>query len=409
MSVEAAAALPRPSTRLALAVALAAALIPLGSTMLAVAVPSIAGGVGIDAARLTPWIVTSYLVVSIACLWPGGRLADRIGTRRGLALGQLLFAAGAVTGTLATSLAALVAARVLMAAGGAVMVPAAMALLRELTAPELRIRAFGWFGSVMALAAAVGPLVGGEITTSLGWRAMFGLQVVPLLLSILLGLGTGGVMPAASAPPGGSLHDLRGLARSRSFVGGALATALQNTAMYAALFLMPLLLTDLRGESPADVGRALLGLTGSIVVGSFAGGHLADRWGARLVAVGAAALSVAGLLFLHDVAAIRSALDAVPGLVLLGLGVGLTNGPASGSAMSSVPAALSGTAAGLLSMLRYAGGVLGMALLAPLVPGSAVAAAEAQHALVMLLLAGAAALGGVAGLLLPGPGPRARD
>ncbi len=399
----------RATLRLGAAVALAATLIPLSSTMLAVAIPAIATELEVDHRIVAPWVVTSYLIVAILGQWPGGRLADAIGTRRALGLGQAMCAAGAILGTVAGSLPALVAARVLMAAGGAVMVPAAMAMVRALTRVDQRVRAFGWFGSLMGLAAAIGPLVGGEITSLLGWRATFGLQLIPLGASLALGGGLWMIAPPPRpAPPPGQAHALRSLAGNCTFLGGGIAIALQNTAMYATLFLMPILLTGLRGESAASVGRALLAMTGSMIAGSMLGGHLADRAGARGVALFAAALAVGGLGLVFDVAGLRVAADAVPGLAILGLGVGLMNGPANGSAMSVVPASLSGVAAGMLSTLRYLGGVLGMAVLALLdADAGAGLGAESQFAQVIALLALAAAGSGVAALWLPGRGRQA--
>lgn len=391
--------------RHSVAFALAATLIPLASTMLAVAMPGIAASLGVDAAQLTPWLVASYLAVSILGTGPGGRIADSLGAPRALAWGQVACGAGALLGTIGATLPMLVAARVLMAAGGALMVPAAMALLRAVTLPERRARAFGLFGALMGVAAGAGPLIGGELAHRFGWRATFAVLLLPLAVSAWLARG----IPEVAAP---SRADelpgvLRELASSRAFVGGSLVVALQNCAMYAVLFQMPLLLGVLRGESEAVVGRALLSLTAAMVVGSWLGGHVSERLGPRATVVIACGVSVAGLARLRDVASIRTALDAVPGLAPLGLGVGLTTGPSNGSAMSAVSGRRSATAAGVMSSVRYVGGVLGMLALLPLKSRVSPELAESLHAHALALLLGASVLAAFAGLLLPGRAPRA--
>ena len=157
----------RSGSRL-LAAALAAALMPLNSTMIAVALPDISAEFDADPAVVTQALVTSYLVAAIVLQSPAGKLGDRLGHARMVVSGQVLVGAGALLGFLAPSLVSLTVARVLMAAGGAVLVPATVALLRHTLPPERRGRAFGAFGAVMALAAALGPLLGGALVDAFG-------------------------------------------------------------------------------------------------------------------------------------------------------------------------------------------------------------------------------------------------
>ena len=100
--------------------------------------------------------MASYLVAAIVLQSPGGKLGDRLGHWRILAVGQVLTAIGALIGSLAATLGMLAVARVLMAAGGAAIVPATVALLRIEVPPQRRGRAFGLFGAVMSLAAGSG-------------------------------------------------------------------------------------------------------------------------------------------------------------------------------------------------------------------------------------------------------------
>ena len=141
--------------------------------MVAVAIPSIARSFHTTAQAVTPWLVTSYLMVGIVCQSPGGKLGDLLGHQRVLAIGQSVFAMSAFVGFFAQDLVWLALARVLMAASGAVMIPAATALLRNAVPPEQRTRAFGAFGSMMALSATIGPPLGDQITRHFGWPAIF--------------------------------------------------------------------------------------------------------------------------------------------------------------------------------------------------------------------------------------------
>src|SRR5690349_6663606 len=116
---------------------------PLNSTMVAVAVPDVAHRFDAAPGTVTQAVVATYLVAAIALQSPGGKLGDRLGQWRVFGLGQALIGAGALLGFLAPSLAVLVLARVLMASGGALVVPATVALLRTEVAPQRRGRAFG--------------------------------------------------------------------------------------------------------------------------------------------------------------------------------------------------------------------------------------------------------------------------
>ena len=163
-----------------------ASLMPLNSTMVAVAVPSIARTMGHGPAVVTQAVVATYLIAAIALQSPGGKLGDRLGHWRVLALGQAAVGGGAVLGFLAPSLPVLAGARVLMATGGALAVPATLALLRVSLPPERRGRAFGTFGAVMALAAALGPIVGGVLVEGFGWEAVFVANVPVLAVAAVL-------------------------------------------------------------------------------------------------------------------------------------------------------------------------------------------------------------------------------
>lgn len=376
------------------AILAAAILTPLGSTMIAVAVPAIARDLQRDPAALTSWLVLGYLAVGIAGQLAGGRLGDRTGHERALAGGLVAAGAGALLAASGASLAPLVAGRLLMAAGAAVTIPAAMALLRNGTPAARRGRVFATFSAAMGLAASVGPWLGGELVTRWGWRAVF-LGVLPMIAAALpaiapRALRARGTARAAMAPA--PWIDLRPFRRA-PFAGGALVAALHNLAQYALLFLVPVEIERRTAGGAAASGRVLLAMLLGGVVCAPLGARAAERFGARATVFAGSALGVAGYLLLPALAAFTDPLQLVPGLALLGIGLGLCTGPAQAAALDAAAREHAGAAAGLLATTRYVGGMLGIALLAVPLPGTA-------HWPLAGLLAVAASCG--AALLLPG-------
>ena len=427
---------------------LAASLAPLGSTMIAVALPSISRDINADPSDLTQWLVTSYLITSIALQSPGGRLGDLIGHGRALVAGLSLVALGGLLGLLADEMYALGVARILMATGGAATVPATIAILRNQTAAERRARVFGLFGAGMSLAAAIGPLVGGELTEGFGWRAVFAANLPVIALSLLLVLTSRGVYtrPAADPPAfdwlgsallaaglslvivalrmlgaGGwglgaagavllllfplwerraasPVVDFSLFARG-AFVGGGFIIALQNMAMYPLLFQLPVFFDQVRHLGARTMGQALLALTLAMMLSSVAGGRVSERIGARAQTLIGSLLALAGLWWFADIESVLTPLDVMPGMLLLGVGIGMTGPPAQAASMSTVGRDQSGMAGGVLSTLRYIGGVAGTTALGALLSDPA---SPASHQRPIFVYAGAILAAAALSLLLPG-------
>jgi MFS family permease len=424
------------------ALVLSVALVPLNSTMLAVAIPTIARDLSVASEALTQALVASYLLVGIVLQSPGGKLGDGIGHERALGLGQVVFAAGAIVGFVARSLPLLELSRGLMAAGGAVMVPSSFALVRSRVAEKAQARAFGAFGAVMGLAAAVGPLVGGEIVGRVGWPFLFAANAPPVLVAALLArsnvkeprrpmprfdvlgsalLGVGLVLAVLGLRAqrwglvGAGVVVLvlffgwerraanpvidPSLFRARAFAAGVSVVGLQNLAMYALLFELPLVLTRAFGGDAKTSGRTLLALTLAMVTGSLSGGRMVARLGARGAALLGSVVALAGIVYLGWQTP-TGAGDLVPGLVLLGVGIGLSTPAVQTASMAAVDRAKSGMAAGVSSTARYLGGVIGVGVVSTLTSGAAEPLAAhrlaAQMLAVVLLVAifAAAALPG---------------
>jgi MFS family permease len=388
---------------------LTASLMPLNSTMVAVAVPDIGEEFGHPLPTVTQALVATYLITAIALQSPGGKLGDRLGPWRVVRFGQVAIAAGAVLGLVAPGLATLTVARMLMACGGALVVPATVALLRLELPPERRGRAFGTFGAVMALAAAVGPVVGGVLVDAFSWEAVFLANVPVLVVSALLQANVPPVAAPSPAPRfdvyGSALLTLAlvlvvagaqgehvaslgvlalGLAvlaafgwwetraedpvvdltlfRSLPFTAGSSLIGLQNLVMYALLFELPLVLDALFELSARATGQLLTFLMAAMVALSLVAGRLTDRFGARPVALGGALLCLGGLPVLQRSGPTTPEDVRLP-LALLGAGLGLSSPAAQTASLSAVPHEQSAMAAGVGSTMRYLGAVAGIAVL----------------------------------------------
>ena len=436
--------------------------------MIAVALPSIGSELGVGSGVLTQWLVTSYLIVGIATMSPGGKLGDRIGHRRGLVLGMAIYAAGSIAGFTLGTLPSLAFARISMALGGAMAVPATMAMLRNLVPPERRARTFGYFGSVMGTAAAIGPLVGGELTALFGWRSVFIANIPVILLAyFLIGRGTrsiqhradleaaqhSGVSEAAAsraerpAPRfdilgsvllGGGLTLLVVAAQASgptalgaafcaaglltvfvwwerrvaepvldlslflqpTFAAASAVIGMQNLAMYALLFQLPIFFEQVRHVEAGTTGRTIIGMMIAMVVCSPLGGRLSESFGSRATAFFGTLVSLAGLYLLSDFEALAAPGDALAGLVLMGAGLGLSSAPSQAAAMSAVARSDAGMGGGAVSTARYIGGVIGISALGYLLSGAQ--AGVDAHSAAAVVYSAALVIAALSALALPG-------
>jgi len=423
------------TTRGLVAACLAASLMPLNSTMIAVAVPDIAQHVDASPGTVTQALVATYLVAAIALQSPGGKLGDRIGQWSAFGFGQALLAVGAIAGFLAPTLWLLTASRVLMAAGGAIVVPATIALLRTELPEHRRGRAFGIFGSVMSLAAGIGPLVGGELVRWFGWPSIFLANIPILVLSAILAASAhheptprrpsrfdwaGSMLLAAALvalvlaaqQPGqrGLLLAAAGIVllvpfvvverrvadpvvafglfREVRFTAGTLVIALLNLVMYALVFEIPLVVDHTFHIGPERTGRLLIFLMLAMVFTSLLAGRLTDRFGPRPLGLLGVLMCLLGLVLMR-VLPLEAATDLRLPLVLLGVGLGLANPAAQAASLAGVSRADSGMAAGVGSTMRYLGGIVGIALLGRVIDGAgSVDAVLAQHNLLLTVFVG---------------------
>lgn len=351
---------PRRPERAALLAALlpAAALVPVASTVVAVALPAIIADLATGTAAIG-WLVSGYLVLVAVLQLPAGRLGDELGHRRVLLAGTGLMAAASVAAASSPTAAPLVAARLLQGVAGALVVPNVLAVIRREVAEGERDRSVGAFLAVMAAGSVLGVVGGGFLVALGGWRAAFG--GVAVLAVGALGAGSTLSVPARVRVPEPGRPD--GLPRSRSsraLVRCAGGIALTNLALYLVLLVVPLHLEAL-GWSAGAAGTLLGSFVGASTLGALVAARVA-RWVGRGRAVVAAhVLGGAALL----------ALPAVPGgagwllppLSGGGLGLGVAMSLWLGRGVDAAGAETAGATSGLLFASRYAGSILGSALL----------------------------------------------
>ena len=397
------------------AVALGALLAPLNSTMIAVALPDIVDDFDTSIGTVG-WLVTSYLL-ALAVVQPvAGKLGDRHGRRPFIIGGLAVFGIASLGAALAPSLPFLIGFRVAQAVSGAVVFPNGAGLIRELIPADRRGGAFGIVGGSIALAAGLGPLIGGVLVGVGGWRAIFIVNVpfvaaalaiawravprnpgvVPdtafdwlgaALLAAVLGGSAALVVESGHAPitlaPGipvllflAAVFVRRELRHPdpvfqprffaiRPFAAANAGISSSNLAFYTVLLATPLLLTRHLHWSSVQVGVALALLSAPMVVFSPIGGRLADRYGRRMPAVTGCVALTAGLVPLAMAPGL-STYALLPCLLVMGTGVGLSSAGLQASAIEALEPAQAGVAAGLFSTSRYIGSFAGSIALARL-------------------------------------------
>ena len=411
--------------------------------MIAVALPSVIGEFNVSVTRAA-WLVTAYLV-AMASLQPlAGKLGDRFG-RRGLMLAGLsLFGLASLGAATSPNLYVLIAFRVLQAATGALVLPNAVALVREVMPEERRARGFGLIGASVGLAAAAGPPIGGLLVDAAGWRAIFYINVPIVALALYMGwrwipspqrsdvrraafdvpgaillpavlaslaafvmLIAGGGLSASAAIAGGvavavaaavfAWREYRHqdpvfqprLFTVRSFAASNAGVAFSNMAMYSLLLSVPLLLSSRGSYSNIQVGLVLMALSVAMVFFTPLGGWLADRFGRRIpTAAGLSLLALAALPLALEGDGVALAV-LVPSLAAVGVGLGVANPGLQTSAVESVKRGQAGAAAGVYSTSRYFGSIVGSAILAGLIGADRTYAAGIGPVFVLVFAAAA--------------------
>ncbi|MFE1173566.1 MFS transporter [Streptomyces sp. NPDC058773] len=406
-------------------------IVSLDNTVLNVALPSVQRDLHASVAGMQ-WTIDAYTLVLAALLMLAGSTADRLGRRRIFLVGLVVFAAGSLLCSLAPSLEWLVVFRMVQAVGGSMLNPVAMSIITNtFTEPRERARAIGVWGGVVGISMAAGPVIGGLLVQSVGWRSIFWINVpigalalfltlryVPesraprprrvdpvgqLLVIGLLGSLTYAIIEAPDA--GGTspeilafvlvalvclagligyerrrpepLIDLR-FFHSAPFSGATVVAVCAFAALAGFLFINTLYLQNIRGLSALDAGLYMLPMAGMTLIFAPVSGRLVGSRGPRLsLLLAGMAMGASGLLFAAFDAQSTNSL-MFTGYVLFGIGFGLVNAPITNTAVSGMPRAQAGVAAAVASTSRQVGQSLGVAVIGAVLAGGAHASATAD-------------------------------
>ncbi|MDT0317527.1 DHA2 family efflux MFS transporter permease subunit [Streptomyces millisiae] len=390
-------------------------IVSLDITALNVALPSLERELGASVSGLQ-WTVDIYTVVLASFLMLSGSTADRVGRRRVFQIGLVVFTAGSLLCALAPSLGWLVAFRAAQAIGGSMLNPVAMSIITNtFRDPKELARAIGVWGGVVGISMAVGPILGGALVSSFGWRAIFWLNLpvglaalvltarfVPesraprprrldpvgqVLVIVLLGSLTFGIIEGGKEGWGSPvllvcfgiallavcallwyeprraepLLELR-FFRSVPFSGAFAIAVLAFAGLGGFLFLNTIYLQNERHLSPFEAGAHLLPMAVVTLFASPLSGYLVGHFGARVPLLPAGVAILASGLLLTRLEPDSSLGLLFSAYALFGIGFGLVNAPITNTAVTGMPRAQAGVAAGIASTGRQVGSALGVAV-----------------------------------------------
>jgi EmrB/QacA subfamily drug resistance transporter len=421
-------------------------MIMLDNTVVNVALPSMRSSLHMSLSELE-WVVAGYALTFAAFMLIGGKLADFFGRRLIFMIGLAVFTGASLACGFAPNGGFLIGARIVQGLGGAMMNPATLSIIAATFAPRERGRAIGIWAGVSAMALAIGPLVGGLLTEHVNWNWIFfinvpvgliGLLAIPLfidesrdtsaeqrldlpgLTASALGLFSltygfieansygwtsvrilGAFAVAAASLVGFVLLEKHqrapmldlSLFRNRTFGGANASMLFVGLAMFGTFFYVSLYMQNVLGYSPVEAGASFLPMTILIILIAPRAGALTDRVGSRWLVGGGMTLLSAMLFYYTQLGAHEAFWAILPGLLLGGVGMGMTMTPVTAAAMSAVAVDKAGVGSAVLNSARQVGGSLGIAVMGAIVASSSGYLTGFHDALrvgALLCLAGAA-------------------
>ncbi len=383
-------------------------------TIVNVALPSIQTSLKATFSDLQ-WVVDAYALTLAALLLTTGSLADLFGRRRVFMIGLVIFSLSSLLSGLATSPLWLNLARGAQGIGGAAMFSTSLALLGTAFQGRERGTAFGAWGAITGLAVAIGPVVGGALTTGLSWRWIFLVNVPIGVIALVLcwlrveeskqpgarrpdvigvitfsgalgalvyalikgnskGWGSAEILAcligsavllvvfviAELLQRDNAMFDLK-LFRKPTFTGGAIAAFALSAGLFALLLYITLYLQDVLGFSAFATGLRLLVISGGILLTSTLAGRLTARVPIRFLIAPGLALVGIGLLLMRGLHADSGWTHLIPGFIVAGAGTGLINPPLASTAIGVVAPERAGMASGINSTFRQVGIATGIA------------------------------------------------
>ena len=421
-------------------------------TALSVAVPQIEKNLGTDLST-AQWVINGYTLVFGVLIVTGGKLADLYGRKRIFMIGSAIFAGFSVLGGFAPNIDVLIACRMVMGIGGALMWPAVLGMTYAILPDDKAGIAGGLILGVAGLGNAVGPMFGGFLTDVLSWRwvffvnlpialfAMFVTQrevsesqvgatdrrldapgiatltvgVVALLLALDEGSDVGFTSPSILAffavgfvmlvvfgvvesRQGDHALIPRDILSNRIFTAASVSVLVMSAIFFSALLYLPQFMTKVLGYSALGSGAGLLPMMGVFAATSFVAGSLYQRLGAKaIVSLGAGFLAV-GMLMLSRLDVHSSYGSLVPGMIVLGIGVGLFYSSVTTSAVTALDPSRSSLAGGIVYMCQIAGGAIGLGLNTAIVVASGTTGSDLADGISNAFMVDA--MLGVAGLVI---------
>ena len=384
-------------------------------TIVNVALPSIRQDLGASISGLQ-WVIDAYTMVVASLLMLAGSMADRFGRRRVFQIGMALFTLGSLLCSVAPSVQGLVAFRIVQALGATMLNPVAMSIIANtFHEPKARARAIGVWGAVAGVSMALGPVIGGALTETVGWRSIFWVNLpvgiaamvlaaryIPeskaprprrvdplgqLLVFVILAAVTYAVIEgphvgwssntivglfaaAALALIGLLIYEPRRheplidvrFFRSAPFSSATLIAVCSFSAFSGFLFLNALYLQEVRGLSAFHTGLCTLPLALATMLCSPLSGRLVGTYGTLPSLLASGSATIVSALLMTQLTATTPLAFLLFTYVLFGIGFGMVNAPITNTAVSGMPKAQAGTAAAVASTSRQVGASLGVAL-----------------------------------------------
>lgn len=385
------------------------------ATIVNVAIPTIRADLGATASQMQ-WVVDVYTLMLASLLLLAGATGDRLGRRRVFQVGLAVFALGSLLCSLAPTIQALIAARMLQGIGGSMLNPVALSIISQIFVGRVeRARALGLWGAVVGVSLSFGPIVGGVLIQFTGWRAVFWINLPICAAAIVLtavfvpesrsatmrdidpvgqllavatlfglvfvlieapGLGWGhpvvvgaGIVAAVSfvaflryeSNRDDPFIDLR-FFRSVPFASAAATAVCAFAAWGAFLFMMSLYLQGERGFDPADTGLIYLPIAVGALVFSPLSGWLVGRYGSRPSLLASGLLIAAAAVMLLFLSRGTPLWQVLAVFTVYGVGFGMVNAPVTNTAVSGMPRDRAGAASATTSTARQVGVSIGVAL-----------------------------------------------
>ena len=389
-------------------------LIMLDSNIVAVSLPTIARDLNATFTDVE-WVVSAYVLSFAALLMAAGALADRLGRRRVLLAGLSVFTVASLLCGLAPDKGLLNAARAVQGVGAALQLSAALAVIGNGFRGHERARAFAFWGTVVGIAVALGPILGGLITSYLGWRwaflinvpvgivliapavtsidesrdadaqrldlpgiLLFGFGLLSVVWALIAANGVGWESPATLTKLGlgiallvafGVVEKLQArpmvdlaLFRDRTVLGAAVAMLGFAAAAQVMMTILPLYLQDAFGLPPDKAGLAMIPFALPLVACPTVASRLAARMSGRAVlALGLGIVALGNAAIALAIAAGAGYAAVAIGMAVTGSGAGLLNGETTKVQINAVPPARAGMASGIAGTTRFVGVVMGIA------------------------------------------------